>query len=67
MNSGIEDDGAGVLDGCGSMRWWHPVRACSLSQRCSTLAFMPWLLAKAAMEVPGSRQAATSSALKAGV
>jgi len=43
--------------------WWHPFRSCSLSQRCSTLAFMPWPRAMAAMEAPGCWQAATSSAL----
>jgi hypothetical protein len=35
----------------------------SLSQRCSTLAFMPCALATAAMDAPGALQAAINSAL----
>lgn len=41
--------------------------ALALHRRKHRMAFMPWLQAKAAMEVPGSRQAPTSAALKAGV
>ena len=67
MNFGTEGDVSVVPGGCGATDWWQPVGACSSSQRCSTLAFIPWLLAKAAMEDPFSRQAATSSALKASV
>lgn len=67
MNAGAAGAGSTAQPGCISRDWWQPVRACSLSQRCSTLAFMPWRLANAAMDVPGCRQAAISSALKAGV
>ena len=67
MNAGSSDRGcSGAMDCCDSTGRWQPVRACSLSQRCSTLAFMPWLLANAAIEFPGCWQIATSSALKAG-
>ncbi len=50
--------GAGAVkatapDELAATSWWHPLRSCSLSQRCSTLAFMPWPLAMAAMEAPG--------------
>lgn len=38
----------------------------SLSQRCSTLAFMPCALATAAMDAPGALQAANNSALVSG-
>ena len=67
MNSDIAGSGSGSRGCCEAMGWWQPVRACSLSQWCSTFAFMPWLAANAAMEVPGCWQTATSSALKAGV
>lgn len=57
----------GAPDGRRPLSWWHPLRLCSLSQRCSTLAFIAWLLANAAMETPGCWQMATSSALNSGV
>ncbi len=46
---------------------WQPLRACALSQRCNTLAFMAWAPAIAVIDVPGTWQAATSSALNSGL
>jgi hypothetical protein len=38
-----------------------------LSQRCNTLVFMPCCSARAAIDAPGCKQAATSSTLNCGV
>jgi hypothetical protein len=46
---------------------WQPLRVCSFSQRCYTLAFIEWAPAIAAMDAPGTWQAATSSALNSRV
>ena len=54
---------AAEADELAATSWWRPLCSCSLSQRCSTLAFMSWSLAIAAMEAPGCWHAATSSAL----
>jgi hypothetical protein len=55
-----------LLGGCPAKQW-RPLRSCSLSQRCSTLAFMPCESANAAVDAPSCLQAATSWALNSGV
>jgi hypothetical protein len=51
----------------GSVSWWRPLCWCSLSQRCSTLAFIACCVANVATEAPGCWHAATSWALNSGV
>lgn len=63
MKAGAGEVASADPDELTATSWWHPFRSCSLSQRCSTLAFMPWHPAMPAMEAPGCWQAATNSAL----
>ncbi len=63
MNAGADVAASDFPDELRPTGWWRASCSCSLSQRCSTLAFMPCCMANAAMDAPGCLAAATISAL----